>query len=203
MLRKINEGDLVGTVKRTGPFTVDWLRENMLSRGYHVPPDYVLVNLTTLLNRINSAYQNSANQMLAADARYAVWILMQFFDERERACEKADIDPPTVENERKLRDRFASFLQALAAHTYALDMDAGGMMRPYQTWRDFARWVGCAFQSALTVKASNRRKIGFTNEGPIAWLTNETIGVITGKKPGVYLVGQHLKQPYRKKERNR
>jgi hypothetical protein len=183
-----------------GPFTVDWLREKIQARGCCIPPDCKLARLAALLNRLYARYKNSANLMLASSARVALWVLARFFDERRQACEKAGIDPQIVESERRLCDQGDSLVEAMFTHTYALDMDEGAVMRPYETWRDFAIFpVAWAFKMAMEV--SNPGKTGFTSEGPIAWLTNEAIGVITGKKPGVPLVGQHLKQPYKRKRR--
>jgi hypothetical protein len=212
-LHERSEGS-ANTVQHAGPFTTDWLREKMLARGCCVPPDCELARLTAHLNNINAAYKNSANLALSAEARYAVLVLLHYFDTRRQACGlppsqletstytgepvlALGVDPLTIERELELCDQFDGFVKAMFAHTYALDMDAGRMMRPYETWRDFALWIAWAFRMAM--EASNPGKTGFTNKGPIAWLTNEAIEVITGEKPGVPLVGQHLKQPYKKK----
>jgi hypothetical protein len=184
-----------------GPFTVDWLREKVQARGYCVPPDCTLAKLAALLNRINARYKNSANLRLASNARRAVWVLLRYFDTRRQACKEAGVDPLIIERERELCEQFDGFEKAVFAHTYALDMDEGAVMRPYETWRDFDHWIAHGFVSALAVEASNRGKIGFTNKGPIAWLTSEAIGVITGKTPEAYNVGQHLKQPGERKRR--
>jgi hypothetical protein len=219
-LHKRSEG-FANTVQFAGPFTADWLREKMLARGCCVPPDCELARLTAHLNNINAAYKNSANLALSAEARNAVLVLLHYFDTRRRVCglppsqletsaytgepdlNPTGVDPLIIERELELCNQFDGFAKAMFAHTYALDMDAGRMMRPYKTWRDFDRWIAHGFVLALAVEASNRGKIGFTNKGPIAWLTNEVIGVITGKAPGWYNVGQHLKQPHgpRRKQR--
>jgi hypothetical protein len=213
-LHKRSEG-FANTVQFAGPFTADWLREKMLARGCCVPPDCELARLTAHLNNINAAYKNSANLALSAEARNAVLVLLHYFDTRRRVCglppsqletsaytgepdlNPTGVDPLIIERELELCNQFDGFAKAMFAHTYALDMDAGRMMRPYKTWRDFALWIAWAFKMAM--EASNPGRTGFTSEGPIAWLTNEAIRVITGKKPGVSLVGQHLKQPYKKK----
>jgi hypothetical protein len=180
-------------VQHGGPFSVYRLREAIQSHAgrYHVPPDAELVRLAALLNMIDATYKNSTNLMLAADARCALWVLMRFFDEGKPAHEKVGIDP-----------RITNLVKEMEAHARAVGMNAGGMMPPYEGWRDFAHWVGHAF--LLAMKAGNPDKpIGFTNEGPIARLTAWAIEVIVGKMPKVYNVGQHLKQPYQKKRASR
>jgi hypothetical protein len=183
-------------VRPANPLTTDWLCERILACGCCVPPGSELAKLATLLSMINAAYENTTNLVLAADTRRALWVLMHFFDVRRQACEKAGVDPRIAKSERRLCDQFDSFMRAVVSHTYALDMDAGGLMRPYETWRDFALWIGHAFLLAL--KPSNKN-IGFSNTGPIAQLTTEAVEAITGEKLKVYNVGQHLKQPHPKK----
>jgi hypothetical protein len=219
-LHKRSEGS-ANTVQLAGPFTADWLREKIQARGCCVPPDCELVRLADLLNKINAAYKNSANLALSAEARYAVWALLYYFDTRRQACglppsqletstytgapvlDPTGVDPLIIERELELCDQFDGFVKAMFAHTYALDMDAGLLMRPYKTWRNFDHWIAHGFVLALAVEASNRGKIGFTNKGPIAWFTNEAIEVVTGKAPGAYNVGQHLKQPHGPKGKQR
>jgi hypothetical protein len=186
----------VSTVQHAGPFMVDWLREAIRSHAgrYCAPLDRELVKLTTLLNMVDGAYKSSTNLRFAIEVRYALWVLMRFFDERGPACEKAGGEKT------ELDPRIINLVNEIEAHARAIGMNAGGMMQPYESWRDFDLYIGHAFKMAL--EASNPgKKIGFTNTGPIARLTNEAIRAITGRAPGVYNVGQHLKQPYRKKEK--
>jgi hypothetical protein len=183
---------LPDTAQRAGPLTVDWLREVIRSHAsrYDAPPDYELVRLAALLKGIDAAYKNGANLALAIEARYAVWVLMRFFDVGEQAHEKTGIDP-----------RIANLVREMEAHSRAVGMNAGGTMRPYKSWRNFDHFIAHGFEMAL--RAGNLgKKIGlFSNAGPIARLTAEAIGEITGKTPKAHDVGQHLKQPDRKKTR--
>ena len=66
-------------------------------------------------------------------------------------------------------------------------------MWPYESFRDFAHWIALAFRLAL--EESNPGKIDL----PIAPLTAKVCEVITGEKLKASIVGQHLRQPYRKK----
>jgi hypothetical protein len=188
--------DPVSIVQRAGQFTVDWLREviRFLAGRYKVPSDYELARLAALLNGIDAAYKNSTNLALAIEARHAVWVLGRFFDVGKPVYEEGEI-APSYETD----PRIANLVREMEAHAHAMGMTAGGMMRPYESFRDFDHFIAHGFQMAL--RTSNPgKKIGlFTNTGPIARLTNEAIGAITGKKPGAYNVGQHLKQPDRKK----
>jgi hypothetical protein len=190
--------------EEVGPFTVDWLREKIRSRvrgGVHVPPDK-LAQLAMLLNTIDGDYKArgtaTANRRRAAEVHYAMWVLMRFFAERRQACKKAGVAPKVVKSELRLCDQFDNLKEAMAAHSWTLDMDTG-LTRPPQgeRGRDFAHWIALAFK--LVLEESGSRPLGFTNTGPIAWLTAEAIGAITGKPQEAYNIGQHLKQPHEKK----
>ena len=188
---------------RAGPFTDDWMLEALQAHAprLHVPQKRERAQVVTLLSMIDSAYHNRAGQMLAIDARYAIWILGHFFEKRGQACQEGGVDPQVVENELRMRAKFDGFVEAMNAHPRMLDMDAASGMLPYKSWRDFDHWIAYAFKLAL--EPCNREKLGFTTEGPIARLTNAAIEVITDKAPGVRNVGQHLKQPYQKRGRTR
>jgi hypothetical protein len=175
-------------------FTVDWVREAIRSHAGRLcpPPDRELAQVACLLNMIDGAYKNSANLARAIEARYAFWALMHYF-ERGRVREKA-----VTEDE--LRDQFDGLVKAMGVSISRLDPGIGGLMRPYKSWHDFDHWIAHVFKMALEV-GNPGKKIGFTNMGPVARLTAAAIEVITGKAPGVYRVGQHLKQPHKKKAR--
>jgi hypothetical protein len=179
------------TAQRASPLTVDWLREVIRSHAgrYDAPPDYELASLLALLSGIDAGYKNSTNLALAIEARYAVWVLIRFFDVGKQ------------EHEREIDPRIANLAREMEAHARTLGRNAGGMMKPYKGWRNFDHFIAHGFEMAL--RAGNPgKKIGlFSNTGPIARLTAEAIGVITGKTPKAYDVGQHLKQPNRKKTR--
>jgi hypothetical protein len=181
--------DQIRQIAGFAPFTVAGLREMIRSHAgrYCVPPDRELAKLAALLNMIDSAYKNSANLMLAADARYALWVLMRFFDAGQQEREITEIDP-----------RIARLVNEMEAHARAVGMNAGGLMQPYKTWRGFALCIAHAIK--LAMEESNPG-IGISKEGPIARLTAEAIGQITGRTPRTGDVGQFLKQPQRKKPR--
>jgi hypothetical protein len=185
-----------------GPFTVEWLREKIRFRvrGVDVPSDK-LAQLATLLNTMAADYRGrggaTANRRRAAEVRYATWVLMRFFAERRQACKKVGV-AKVVKSELRLCDQFDNLMEAMAAHSWTLDMDTG-LTRPPQgeRGRDFAHWIALAFK--LVLEESGSRPLGFTNTGPIAWLTAEAIGAITDKPQEAYNIGQHLKQPHEKK----
>jgi hypothetical protein len=182
----------------TGPFTADWLRKEIqsLRRRCCSPPDHELAQLATLFNTIYGLYRAKdvagANQARAAKVHYALWVLMRFFSMRRRACEAPGVDPRIVESELRLRDKFYKLEGAMQAHAWALGIDAGLHMWPYESFRDFAHWIAHAFR--LVMEENNPGKTNL----PIAPLTAKVCGQIVGKTLKVSIVAQHLKQPYRK-----
>ena len=147
----------------TGPFTADWLRKEIqsLRRRCCSPPDHELAQLATLFNTIAGLYRAKdvagANQAHAAEVHCALWVLMRFFAMRRQACEAPGVDPRIVESELRLCEQFDKLKEAMQAHAWALGIDAGLHMWPYESFRDFAHWIALAFRLAL--EESNAGKI--------------------------------------------
>ncbi len=160
-----------------------------------------LAALADDLNKIRGTYvfaTTIANRSgaMADEVIGAIAVLMNFFDERKKACLKPVghrpvIHPITgrdaaeiIESEKGLRARFYDFLHAMKAHDFQLDMDGALSMPLIENWHDLALIITSAF------KACMRKNNGFhfggqSNDGPLPRFVAAVIPAITGENPSV------------------
>ena len=157
----------------SGPFTAANLRPilaGVLKQGMKWPGDADLKVLARSLNQIRGIFvtaQKTANKSKPADkVGAALAVLMVFFDERRAACcGSPPPSPQIVESERRLYDQFYAFVQAMKAHDFQLDMDAGLLMPKIDRWQHLARAIAAAFEIALAPNNGWRSRL--SNDGPV------------------------------------
>jgi hypothetical protein len=196
-------------VKKSSPvFTVGKLRtilNDIQKRGIK-PSSFDLEQLARMLNQTHDLFTfavNTANKSKpAADkVRDALEVLRCVFEERQQACCAEDgtklPSARIVEDEKRLFNQFNSFLQAMEAHHFELDMDAGLLMPHIDGWRPLAESIASAFKATMS-RTNPGLKLGHSNDGPVPRFVAAVVPSITGETPKVFNVGKHLKDYARK-----
>ena len=154
--------------------------------------------LARALNRIRGAYTfadttANASKPAADKVRAAIETLTLFFEERKQFCASArGIAAQVIRDEEHLYNQFNNFAEALRAHDFQLDIDAGLLMPTLDGWRPIAEFIASAFIAAM--ERNNRgKKLGRSNDGPVAEFTSRVIPLITGEAPSVGNVARQLK----------
>ena len=166
------------------PFTTADVRQilnDVLKVPAKPPNKEALRRLVASLNRIrgvfNFATQTGKKSRVTADqVSDALAVLTAFFEERER--QYGSVSTEIVESEQWLSRRFQTFVRAMEAHEFRLDMDAGLLMPEIKNWRHIAVAVAAAFKAAM-----HPQKMGLSNDGPVARFVARVHAVDDGRKP--------------------
>ena len=121
----------------------------------------------------------------------AIAILQRFFELRRIACAGTSAD--TIAAEAKLFQKFSDFGDAMEAHRFELDMDAGLRMPDITRWHDIAVPAAAAFRLAMMPKNPGVR-FGPTSDGPLPRFLAEVLPLITGEAVTPAAVGKFLRR---------
>ena len=145
--------------------------------------------------------QISASRPLCKKVLPALGVLMEFFEERRKACCDVPLNArpsaTVIESERRLCDQFYNFFEAMNAHDFSLDMDMGGLMPANDKWSHFAVVIADDFKQAMTPNNPTLH-LGISNEGPVPSFVQAVVPMMTGEEPSVWAVAQCLKRRARK-----
>jgi len=186
-----------------GPFTcvnLTEILERVLTKRQLPPSRRGIEQWAFILNDIAGVFRFSRKfagaEEKADRVSRALETLSDFFEERRGVCCDSRYPADVVESERALYDRFWAFFDAMAHHSFELDMDAVVLMPEYESWHDIAVAVASSFRLAMAEKNPHDR-FGFSNDGPVARFVAEVVPMITGETPRVETVAQHLKRARR------
>jgi hypothetical protein len=198
------DGNATGIPRRAlGPFTADNLRvilKEVLKGSQTLPAWGEMEGLAGSLNRTHATFAFAAatanqSKRTADKVRNALDVLMEFFEQRRRACYPESGGGPNlqiVDREKRLHDRFDAFLQAFGEHDFDLNMDAGLLMPHIDHWHDVAGTIAGAFKAAMA-RANGPKNFGLSNDGPVPRFISAVVPLITGETPTVGAVGKYLK----------
>jgi hypothetical protein len=178
-------------------FSIGGLRDILRTIKLKPPPAANLKRLAFGLNQTSGifAFSNKyadASQRQAGDVEGAVKTLMLFFERRSEACRRLSGNTEAFRREEQLYNHFRTFLEAMQAHPFNLDMDTARFMVPLDTWRQIADLLAGKFRLAM-----EPQKIGTSNNGPLPRFVAAVIPLITGETPAVPNVAKHLKDSAR------
>lgn len=191
-----NEKSVV-SLRSGDPFTIPIIREildRVLERPQTRPGSDELTIFIRLLNSIYRAFKYSqeigGTSNEAQQVSEAFRVLEDYFEERREACQgDPSLSAAAIERERTLYNQFVRFLKKFHTHDFLLEMDWVGMRSSFEDWHDLAEPIANGFQ---VIMARNKCRLGRSNEA-VPRFVAEVIPLITGERPTIAAVGQHLK----------
>jgi hypothetical protein len=155
-----------------------------------------VAQLTHALNLMHGTYvfaQKVANdsKKTAALVYSAIGVLQWFFKIRRTAWEAPGTPPTAVAAEQELFSKFTAFGDAMQAHNFELDMDAGLLMPDITDWHQLAVPVAGAFRLAMAPRNPGK-EFGKTAGGPLPRFLAEVLPRITGEQVTAAAAGKCL-----------